>query len=148
MDVLEYKEVFISEAKENIQTLNNLLVHIEKKPDDINAVEEAFRLMHSIKGSASMVGLTEISEIAHEAESILSDIRDGKRKVTSEVMDLLFSYIDKISMLLEKVTSETESEAPNDESDLKNVKLKIVLDTTDALKPLRAFMLLLSLIHI
>lgn len=146
MDMLKYRDVFISEAKENVQTLNNLLVHIERNPSDVNAIEEAFRIMHSIKGSAGMVGLTEISEIAHEAESVLSDICNGKRKVTSEVIDLLFSYVDKISMLLEKAAIESEKDSSSsNKSDLKRVKLKIVLDTTDALKPLRAFMLLRAL---
>ncbi|MEM4576413.1 MAG: chemotaxis protein CheA [Candidatus Nezhaarchaeales archaeon] len=145
MDVLKYRDLFISEAKENIQALNNLLVHIEKKPGDVNAIVEALRLMHSIKGSAGMMGLNEISEIAHEAENLLIEVRDGRRRATSDVIDTLFKCLDKINTLLEGITNKIDEKPINIESDLKDVNLKVFLETMEPLKPLRAFMLLRTL---
>ncbi|RLF04058.1 MAG: hypothetical protein DRJ60_07645, partial [Thermoprotei archaeon] len=140
MDLLEYKDVFVSEVKEHLQTLDNLLVHLEKNPKDKDAIIEALRLMHSIKGSAGMMGYTEISKLAHEAENILIDLRDEKMQITSEVIDRLLGYVDKIRGLIE--LEEQQDASIKSSEGVKGVKVKMKLKVDDPLKPIRAFMIL------
>ena len=96
----EYRTLFIDEAKEVVSKVNNLLLDLEKHPDNIDILNEIFRLMHMLKGSAGAIGATEISELAHKAEDILSAIRDGKITASERVIDLLFEINDTLSVLL------------------------------------------------
>ena len=57
MDVSQYLEVFIEEAKEHLQALNEHLLILEKEPENENTINEIFRAAHSLKGMAGTMGL-------------------------------------------------------------------------------------------
>ncbi len=97
----EFLELFIDETRDYLSKLNELLVKVGK--GDSEAIKEAFRLMHSIKGNAAMVGLSKISELAHRAEDVLAMIRDGKLSVSDSLMKALFSALDAISIALDEL---------------------------------------------
>ncbi len=98
----EYEELFRSEAREYLSQLNTLVLRIEKNPEDRDAINEAFRAFHTIKGMAASLGYTTIVEISHELEDELDAVRQGKKKVTEELIEKLFSGIDKLEGLIEK----------------------------------------------
>ncbi len=97
----QYLELFLGEVRDHLSKVNELLLHIEKNPEDRGALEEAFREFHTIKGDSATVGLTEVARLAHEAEDLLSGMRKGEVKVESEVIEALFRYIDKITEITE-----------------------------------------------
>ncbi|ENN95572.1 CheA signal transduction histidine kinase [Methanocaldococcus villosus KIN24-T80] len=101
----EYLDVFVEEAEEHIQKINECLLELEKNPDNLNLVHEIFRSAHTIKGGARTVGLTHISELTHHMEDILDQIRNGRIPVTSEIVDLLFECLDALETMLEEVKS-------------------------------------------
>ncbi|ADC89146.1 CheA signal transduction histidine kinase [Thermocrinis albus DSM 14484] len=100
-EMREVFEEFVLEAKEHLEELEKTLLHLEKVPNDLSAINAAFRSMHTIKGGASFLGLTPIVEVAHAAEDVLSKAREGSLHLTSTTTDLLLKSVDFIRSALE-----------------------------------------------
>ena len=97
----EYREIFVTEARENIIKLNDLLLKLEKDPSNKQVINEVFRITHLLKGSSAMIGVDALTNMAHEMEDLLDGIRKGKVEVSSEVIDALLHAVDQISAAIE-----------------------------------------------
>ncbi|KAF2956486.1 chemotaxis protein CheA [Marinitoga sp. 38H-ov] len=95
MDI--YLNVFIEEANENLQRLNEELLELENNPDDLEKVNEIFRVMHTFKGMAGTMGFDKIAKLSHKMENILDRIRKGETHVDSNLVDLLFKTLDALT---------------------------------------------------
>ncbi len=93
---------FQVEAGEHLESCDQGMVQLAKEPDNQEAINAVFRDMHSVKGTASYLGLTQISRLAHAAESMLEVLRRGeKRVVGDEELDLLFEALDCLKEMVE-----------------------------------------------
>lgn len=99
-----FVDTFREEALELLGTLETALLELEENPQDKELLSAVFRVMHTIKGSAAMFGLDKISKFAHEVESILSALREGKLSVSKELIgntllarDLILEMLDNLS---------------------------------------------------
>ena len=113
IDMSEYKEIFVSEVREYLSKLNNLLLTLEKQKSNLKLVNEIFRLIHSIKGSSAAMGLSDLSNLAHAMEDLLSAIKDGKLEVTSDIIDLLLKGIDFIGSMIDAYDEGKPLPSPN-----------------------------------
>ncbi|SHE88851.1 two-component system, chemotaxis family, sensor kinase CheA [Marinitoga hydrogenitolerans DSM 16785] len=95
MDI--YLNVFIEEANENLQRLNEELLELENNPENLEKVNEIFRVMHTFKGMAGTMGFDKIAKVSHRMENILDKIRKGETKVDSDLIDLLFKTLDALT---------------------------------------------------
>jgi two-component system chemotaxis sensor kinase CheA len=104
MDKNRYEELFISEAREILDHLNNSLVALEKNPGDPESLQEIFRQVHTFKGNAASMGCEggyeEMTKIAHEMEGVLERMRQGKQKADRPTLDRLFRSRDRLESLL------------------------------------------------
>lgn len=100
MDLSQFKQKFIEEADTLLINLDNVLIHLEKNPTDKQNINEAFRVMHTIKGAGGMYGLDNVVNITHELESIYDLVRDEKLALTPELIDLTFAAADHIRAIL------------------------------------------------
>jgi len=96
-ELAELQTIFKAECGEHLSALNSLLMSLERRPDDADAINETFRRMHSVKGAARMVGLAGIEAVAHSLETMLAPVRDGKRTLASNELELLFDGTDAIT---------------------------------------------------
>jgi two-component system chemotaxis sensor kinase CheA len=103
MKISEYKQLFLSEAQDILNSLNNVLVSFEKEPTKQALLHELFRLSHTLKSMAQSMGYKEISKLTHSMESALALLRSKKLKAEKETMDLLFKSLDALSDLVEEV---------------------------------------------
>ncbi|HIP15605.1 MAG TPA: chemotaxis protein CheA [Methanothermococcus okinawensis] len=104
MDEMEqYKELFLAEAMEHLQALNQYLVELENNPENLEIINLIFRSAHTLKGSARTVGFDHISNLTHHMEDILDYLREGKIPVTSEIMDLLFECLDALETMVNEI---------------------------------------------
>lgn len=103
MDIDNYKEIFIEDAKDNIKIFNSALLAFEKNPDDLTPVNDLFRASHTLKGMAATMGYDKMTEFTHTMEDILDEIRDGKIKVDNKIIDLLYKGIDLIEKILDSI---------------------------------------------
>ena len=111
LNISKFLEQFFLEAKEKLSNIQNHMVEIENNPGNKDAIVAIQRDMHTIKGSSRMVGLAEISEIAHQMEDVFFMLHNDQIKITSDVMDILYQGIDTLSDLLQ--SAETSS-SPKD----------------------------------
>jgi len=118
----EFLEVFLDEASEFLDKLDYLLPRLEKEPENEEVINEIFRIMHSLKGNAAIVGLSDLSEIAHKTEDLLDLVRKGKLKVNKEIISALFDVVSFISSYINALSAGKKPE----------------LDTTSILKKLES----------
>jgi two-component system chemotaxis sensor kinase CheA len=93
-------EKFLEDAQELLDGLEKSLLALERSPQDINLMEEAFRAMHTLKGASAMFGFTRIGTLTHDLETVYEFIRSGKTVFTPEVQSVTFAAIDLIRVLL------------------------------------------------
>jgi len=117
MDVSQYLEIFIEETKEHLQSLNEQLLIIEREPENVNTINEIFRAAHSLKGMAGTMGYKRMQRLTHDMENVFSEIRNGKMKVTSALIDVLFKGIDALESYLSNIQADA-NEGTEDYEDI------------------------------
>ncbi|MBW3113850.1 MULTISPECIES: chemotaxis protein CheA [Bacillaceae] len=100
MELSQYLEVFIEESKENLQTCNEQLLELEKKPEDLAIVNEIFRSAHTLKGMSATMGFEDLANLTHKMENVLDAIRNEKIKVTPEILDIVFKSVDDLEAMV------------------------------------------------
>lgn len=103
MDMSQYLQIFIEEANEHVQNLNQCLLHMEKDPEDKDVLNEIFRVAHTIKGMAGTMGFTKMTKLTHDMENVLHAIRNDEIKVTSGLVDVLFKCLDALENYVNSV---------------------------------------------
>ena len=94
-------ETFLDEAHELLDGLEEHLLELERNPSDVEAMNAAFRALHSIKGSASMFGFDAVGAFAHEVEAALDHFRSASLPATPELSDAVLRSRDHIRALLD-----------------------------------------------
>lgn len=90
----DFKDRFIADALELLAKLEKSLLMLEVKPDNMLIVEEIFRGLHSLKGASGMYGFNKIGHLMHIIENVYDEIRDGRLKVETEIVNLSLSVVD------------------------------------------------------
>jgi len=98
--MLEFQNKFIEEASELIEGIESELISLESNPDDKLIIDKIFRVMHTLKGTASMFGFNSIESITHQLETIYDLIRDDQLKISEDIVNTTFDTIDLIKKIL------------------------------------------------
>jgi len=107
---------FLVETSEHIEGAENQLVQFERDPSDASLIASIFRLVHTIKGTSSFLGLNRLQDVAHGAETLISELRDGAPP-TERTVTLILAAIDRIKKLIEEI-EEHGGEPEGDDGDL------------------------------
>ena len=105
MDMNQYMEIFIEEASEHLQNLNQCLLSLETNPKDSKIINEIFRSAHTLKGMSGTMGFLKMQELTHNMENVLDIIRNGKLDVNSDIIDVLFECLDYLENATETIGS-------------------------------------------
>lgn len=89
----QFQQVFIEESLEGLDTMESSLLALDNGGDG-ELVHTIFRAAHSIKGGAATFGFPEMSSFTHEAESLLDEVRSGKRAIDGAIIELLLRTVD------------------------------------------------------
>ncbi|WP_435074233.1 ATP-binding protein [Halorubrum sp. HHNYT27] len=111
-----HRDAFVAEAEDGITDLNNALLALEADPEDAEAMDDVFRVAHTLKGNAAAMGYDGVSDFGHALEDLLDAVRRGDREVTPELMDLLFEGVDTIEAMVAEISD--DGEMTTDPSDL------------------------------
>lgn len=121
----EMKEIlqdFLAEAEEMLEGLDTFFVQLEANPEDRTLLNEIFRTAHSIKGSAGFIGLTRVVDVAHHAENVLNQLRQGQMRADPVVIDIILESMDALKLLIQEVKTgkpeEIDIESLNQKLDL------------------------------
>lgn len=103
---------FVVEAVEHLDEFESLLMRLVETPDDLVILNEIFRPVHTLKGSAQFIGIAKIAKLAHRLEDLLDVLRAGKKKCTDDIITVLIQARDRIVQLVKELdeTQQEESE--------------------------------------
>jgi len=109
MDLSEVQDVFFEECFEGLDVLESGLLKLDQSTDveEINAI---FRAAHSIKGGAGTFGFPEISSFTHVMETLLDEMRDGRRGIERNAVDLLLESVDVLRGMVDAAQSSTDND--------------------------------------
>ena len=93
-DMEEYLQTFLDETEEQLDDLVDTMLALESNPASQDDLNEAFRLVHSIKGSAGMMGFENMMELAHALETRFERFRSGDDRLDEPTMNLVLRCVD------------------------------------------------------
>ncbi|MEM7272352.1 MAG: chemotaxis protein CheA [Actinomycetota bacterium] len=108
---------FLVESYEGLDRLDQTFIDLEETPDDTGALTEAFRILHTIKGTCGFLGFGQLELVAHRGENLLSLLRDEVLEMDNDIADALLATVDAIREIL-GVIEETEEEGQHDNAEL------------------------------
>ena len=111
---------FFEEAFDMLDRLEQNILILDKDRNNTDAVQEIFRAVHTLKGSAGAVELFDTQKYAHRFEDLLDLIRENKIKVDDKTVDILLKGIDILKELINSASEEKEYSG-NIEEEIKNL---------------------------
>ncbi|HXB75496.1 MAG TPA: chemotaxis protein CheA, partial [Candidatus Acidoferrales bacterium] len=108
---------FLVESHENLSRLDQELVELEKHPKDAELLASIFRTIHTIKGTCGFLAFSTLERITHQAESLLSQLRDGQRELNPSLVSLILETVDSTRKVLASIEASGE-EGPERFEDL------------------------------
>ena len=100
----KYKQGFQEEAREILVELEATLLALDQDRGDLELVGQAFRGLHTIKGSGSMFGFVELAAFTHNLENAFDEVRKGRIEVTSTLIELSLTALDQMKAMLLEAT--------------------------------------------
>jgi two-component system chemotaxis sensor kinase CheA len=100
LDLSQFHQVFYEEAGENIDNMEQMLLHIDlsqASDEDLNAI---FRCAHSVKGGAATFGFSDVAELTHQMETLLDKLRRHELAPTPAMVDVLLQSGDALRAML------------------------------------------------
>ncbi|HBM51920.1 MAG TPA: hypothetical protein DDZ97_02380, partial [Deltaproteobacteria bacterium] len=119
----EAVKLFLEEATDMQDQIEESLLTLEGDPSNQDAVNNAFRGFHTIKGGAGMIGFEELQKYTHEVEFLLSDVRGGSRNVTEELISTLLSSIDCLRGFCSELEGEGDFDHTLAEASLAQIRI-------------------------
>src|SRR5579863_5545012 len=91
---------FLVESYENLSRLDQEIVQLEKHPKDLGLLASIFRTFHTIKGACGFLAFSTLERITHQAENLLSQLRDGERGLSPPLVSLILETVDATRRVL------------------------------------------------
>ncbi|WPP53536.1 chemotaxis protein CheA [Catalinimonas niigatensis] len=104
----KFKAKFHEEAQDLLADLEKALMSLEKSPQNAQAIEHVFRIMHTLKGNSAMFGFASIEQLTHHLENIYDLIRQGKKVIDTTILNVSLASIDHLNNLLKDEDQLTE----------------------------------------
>ena len=104
---------FLLESTENLNRLDSEIIELEQRPADKELLASVFRTIHTIKGTCGFLGFPLLERIAHQAESLLSLLRSGERRLTPRLVAVILECVDAIRKILAKLEA-SQQEGPDE----------------------------------
>ncbi|MBP1168901.1 two-component system chemotaxis sensor kinase CheA [Paenibacillus sp. PvR052] len=98
----ELKSVFLDEVEEQLQIMDQDVLHLEQAGESGETIQSLFRAAHTLKGSSAAMGFEEMKQLTHEMEHLLDQVRNRQVRVTGAMINLLFNCLDHLQILREE----------------------------------------------
>jgi len=113
IDISQFLQTFYEESFEGLGTMEAELLHLDVGAADAETINTIFRAAHSIKGGSATFGLSAVAEYTHIMETLLDEMRDGRRQVTQEAVDVLLRSVDVLRDMLTALREDQELDVEN-----------------------------------
>lgn len=108
IDMSQFHQVFFEECFEGLEAMESGLLTLDMGDIDSEIINTIFRGAHSIKGGSGTFGFTVVAEYTHIMETLLDEMRDGRRQVTQPAVDVLLGSVDCLREMLTAIQNEQD----------------------------------------
>lgn len=108
IDVSQFHQVFFEESFEGLDAMEMGLMGMQEGMPDSETINNIFRAAHSIKGGAGTFGFSQVSEFTHGLETLLDQMRNGQRDVTTDAVNVMLQAVDVLREMLNAVQQSAE----------------------------------------
>jgi two-component system chemotaxis sensor kinase CheA len=108
IDMSQFHQVFFEECFEGLEAMESGLLSLDIGDIDPEVINTIFRAAHSIKGGSGTFGFTVVAEYTHIMETLLDEMRDGRRQVTKPAVDVLLGSVDCLREMLTSIQAEED----------------------------------------
>lgn len=116
---------FVEETSEQLQDVEDLILNMEHSLGNDDHINVIFRIMHNIKGAAGCFAFENLTRIAHLAESLLGQLKDGKRSASQELTDSLLEVVD----IIKQMFADDDDQVVGNEKVIR--QLQMLVDSSD-----------------
>lgn len=106
---------FLNETNEGLQQLEVDFITLEKEPQNTDILNNAFRAIHTIKGTAGFLGFKNLGAVSHKAEDVLNKLRKSELNLSTDIMDTLLGAIDTIKQIVDEIEQCSKDTSVNTE---------------------------------
>jgi len=126
-DDMEILIDFVSEAEENLDTIEVNLIDLEQDPTNKDIINDIFRPFHTIKGVSGFLALIKINILAHTTENLLDSARSGDFLINDMATDVILESVDTLKNLLSRVKKGIDAgfKQPDDDIDVEILRDKL-----------------------
>ena len=103
---------FREETDELLAQMEQSLLALESQPEDPELISSIFRAAHTLKGNASLLQFTAVTQALHSLEDLLDKLRSGTIRITSDIISLLLESVDVSRHLAQRMLAGEEAVLP------------------------------------
>jgi len=130
IDMSQFLGTFYEESFEGLEVMETELLNLDSGTADSEIINTIFRAAHSIKGGSGTFGLNDVANFTHVMETLLDEMRDGRREVTQEAVNLLLGSVDVLRNMLSSLRAEEDLDI--ERVDEMKKKLDLLLESSDS----------------
>ncbi|NRD72269.1 chemotaxis protein CheA [Shewanella sp. VB17] len=112
IDLSQFSQVFFEESLEGLESMESELLKLDVNEPDDEAINTIFRAAHSIKGGSATFGFSQVADYTHLLETLLDEIRDGRRQMTTDHQDMLLLSVDLLRNMIDALMRKVDFEDP------------------------------------
>ncbi|HET9474280.1 MAG TPA: Hpt domain-containing protein, partial [Steroidobacteraceae bacterium] len=129
LDLAQFHETFFAESFEALESMEAALLKLSAGESDLELINTIFRVAHSIKGGSATFGFTDVAAFTHKLETLLDELRAGKRRANSGMVDTLLRAGD----LMREMLSATQARQAMDKARVAALQseIELILATPD-----------------
>lgn len=99
----EFMDIFLEEAEEILENTQSLLERWQSTPNNMQLMKELQRELHTLKGGSRMVGISQMGDLSHQLESVLTKIVEGNAQTNPKLQEIVQTSVDELASMLERV---------------------------------------------
>ncbi|HHT9159215.1 MAG TPA: hybrid sensor histidine kinase/response regulator [Candidatus Brocadiaceae bacterium] len=108
-DIKTFIPKFVDENRDRIQKLNRAILAFEKDAPNLELLKEIMREVHTLKGTARMMGFVDIVTLSHKVEDMFVKVKEGDLQSTKGLYDIVFQALDMIANMVESKLKDVRS---------------------------------------
>ncbi len=108
IDMGQFHQVFFEESFEGLEIMESGLLNLDMGDVDVEEINTIFRAAHSIKGGSGTFGFSSVSDFTHVMETLLDEMRDGRRQVTQPTVNVLLNSVDCLREMLTAIQDDQD----------------------------------------
>ena len=113
---------YIEDLRDSILLFNESLINVQNGIKDSETINNIFRVAHTIKGNSAAMNFLKIQNVMHTMEDLLTDVRNGERELSDDIVEVLFACHDFLEDFLDVVQSQSSDESMDTDVLLKRLQ--------------------------